>query len=155
MEEVVKPISTKKLLNIRDLKMKPIKLKFNLITLDMTLSFIYKDSVLRTRKTLTNINKLFNSLDLSEYKDNQEALNRIWIIKKTLEGKLTQGFESDEYLKQYCLDDSKDIKLIAPFEENQCGEFVNLTYDKKWCELYTNSKLYFDKEINDICKGVE
>ena len=105
MEEVVKPISAKKLLNIRDLKMKPIKLKFNLITLDMTLSFIYKDSVLRTRKTLTNINKLFNSLDLSEYKDNQEALNRIWIIKKTLEGKLTQGFESDEYLKQYCLDD--------------------------------------------------
>ena len=57
--------------------------------------------------------------------------------------------------KQYCLDDSKDIKLIAPFEENQCGEFVNLTYDKKWCELYTNSKLVFDEKVNDMCKGVE
>ena len=84
MEDVVKPISTKKMLNIKDLKMKPIKLKFNLITLNMTLSFIYKDSVLRTRKTLTNINKLFNNLDLYEYRDNQEALNRIWIIKKPL-----------------------------------------------------------------------
>lgn len=118
MEDVVKPISTKKMLNIKDLKMKPIKLKFNLITLNMTLSFIYKDSVLRTRKTLTNINKLFNNLDLYEYKDNQEALNRIWIIKKTLEGKLTQGFESDEYLKQYCLDDLECDDYKASIIEN-------------------------------------
>ena len=118
MEDVAKTISTKKMLNIKDLKMKPIKLKFNLITLDMTLSFIYKDSVLRTRKTLTNINKLFNSLDLYEYKDNQEALNRIWIIKKTLEGKLTQGFESDEYLKQYCLDDLECDDYKASIIEN-------------------------------------
>lgn len=113
-----KPISTKKMLSIKDLKLKPIKIKFNLITLDMTLSFIYKDSVLRTRKTLTNLNKLFNSLDLSIYNNNQEEINRIWIIKKTLDGKINQGFESDEFLKQWCLDDLDCDDYKASIIEN-------------------------------------
>ena len=98
MGEENKIVSLKKQLNIRDIKMKPLKIKFNIITLDMVIAFIYKDSVLRTRKTLSNIYKLFNSIDLSIYENNPELLNRIWIIKKTLDGKLNQGFESDEFL---------------------------------------------------------
>lgn len=61
-------------------------------------------------------------------------------------------YESD---KMYCLDESKTIKQYAPYEEEKCGEFVNLTFDKKWCELYVNSKLYFDADINEKCRGVE
>ncbi len=57
--------------------------------------------------------------------------------------------------KSYCLDESGDIKKYAPYEENVCGEFVNLTYDSKWCDLYKNSKLYFDDKVNEMCKGVE
>lgn len=112
MGEENKIVSLKKQLNIRDIKMKPLKIKFNIITLDMVIAFIYKDSVLRTRKTLSNIYKLFNSIDLSIYENNPELLNRIWIIKKTLDGKLNQGFESDEFLTQYCLDsyDCDDYK---------------------------------------------
>ena len=59
---------------------------------------------------------------------------------------------------RYCIDDTDEtsgIKKYAPYEDNKCGEFVNLTYNKEWCELYTNSKLYFDEEINKLCKGVE
>ena len=96
--------NTKKMLSIKDIKLKPLKIKFNVTTLDMVIAFIYKDSVLRTRKTLSNIFKLFNSLDMSYYNDNPELYNRVWIIQKTLEGKLQQGFESDEFLSQYCLD---------------------------------------------------
>ena len=97
-------LSSKKMLTIKDIKLKPLKIKFNVTTLDMVIAFIYKDSVLRTRKTLSNIFKLFNSLDMSYYNDNPELYNRVWIIKKTLDGKLYQGFESDEFLIQYCLD---------------------------------------------------
>lgn len=104
-EQVIPAISSKKMLSVKDVRLKPLKIKFNIITLDMVIAFIYKESVLRTRKTLNNIFKLFNNLDLSIYDKNPELLNRIWIIKKTLEGKLFQGFESDEYLVQYCLDD--------------------------------------------------
>lgn len=97
-------LSSKRMLSMKDIKLKPLKIKFNVTTLDMVIAFIYKDSVLRTRKTLSNIFKLFNSLDMSNYNDNPELYNRVWIIKKTLEGKLYQGFESDEFLSQYCLD---------------------------------------------------
>lgn len=95
----------KRLLGVKDIRLAPLKIQFNIITLDMICAFIYKDSVLRTRKVLSNINKLFNSLDMSAYEKNPALLNRIWIIRKTLEGKLSQGCESDEFLPQYCLDD--------------------------------------------------
>lgn len=95
----------KKTLSIKDIKLKPLKIKFDITTLNMIISFIYKDSVLRTRKTLSNIYKLFNNLDESIYENDQVLLARIWIIKKTLYGKLIDGFENDDNLKQYCLDD--------------------------------------------------
>ena len=88
-----------------DIKLQPLKIKFNITTLNMIIAFIYKDSVLRTRKTLSIIQRLFKSLDLNVYENNPELLNRIWIILKTLDGKLNQGFESNEYMSQYCLDD--------------------------------------------------
>ena len=97
--------SIKKALGVQDIRLKPLKIKFNVTTLNMICAFIYKDSVLRTRKTLSNILKLFNNLDILAYENNPELLNRIWVIKKSLEGKLEQGCESDEFLEQYCLDD--------------------------------------------------
>ena len=105
-------LSPKKMLSIKDIKLQPLKIKFNVTTLDMVIAFIYKDSVLRTRKTLSNILKLFTTLDMSIYNDNPELTNRIWIIIKSLNGKLNQGFENDEFIIQYCLDapDCDDYK---------------------------------------------
>jgi hypothetical protein len=99
--------SARKMLSMKEIKLKPLKIKFNVTTLDMVIAFIYKDSVLRTRKTLSNIFKLFNNLDMSNYMDNPELFNRIWIIKKTLEGKLYKSYESDDFLAQHCLDDTE------------------------------------------------
>ena len=88
-------LSSKKMLSMKDIRLKPLKIKFNVTTLDMVISFIYKDSVLRTRKTLSNIFKLFTNLDLSYYTDNPELFNRVWIIKKTLEGKVNVIFPEE------------------------------------------------------------
>ena len=92
-------------LSPKDIKLKPLKIKFDITTLNMIISFIYKDSVLRTRKTLSNIHKLFNNLDMSVYENEPSLSARIWIVQKTLYGKLIDGFENDDNLKQYCLDD--------------------------------------------------
>jgi hypothetical protein len=88
-----------------DIKLKPLKIKFDITTLNMIISFIYKDSVLRTRKTLSNIYKLFNNLDESLYEDDELLKARIWIIQKTLYSKLIDGFENTDNMKQYCIDD--------------------------------------------------
>lgn len=55
-----------------------------------------------------NIQKLFNSLDYSIYKEDEvELLNRIWIIQKTLEARLKEGLTNDEMVKTYCDEDSE------------------------------------------------
>ena len=72
----------------------------------MIIAFLYKDSVLRTRKTLNNINKLFNNLDEKMYEKDEtpDLRNRIWIIKKTLEFKLSEGIDDNEALKTCVID---------------------------------------------------
>lgn len=97
-------VSKKQIMNINTILTSPIKVKFDIRTLDMVLSFIYKDSVLKTRKVLSNMYKLFTNLDSSLYSDNVELKNRIWIIQKSLEGKLKEGFEDNEALKEYCIE---------------------------------------------------
>lgn len=98
---------TKKEINdIKSIKLKKLKIKFDITTLDMVIAFIYKESVLRTRKTLSNIYKLFTNLDELLYEDNPALKDRIWIIKKSLEARITEGFESSAaFVMQYCKDD--------------------------------------------------
>lgn len=96
----------KKLLNVKNIKLTPLKIKFDITRLDMIISFLYKQSVLRTRKTLTNIYKLFQNLDESLIEGNPDLMARVWIIKTTLRGRLEEGFENDENLMQYCFDQS-------------------------------------------------
>lgn len=96
---------TKKLLKPgSDVRLSKIKVKLDITTLNMIIAFIYKDSVLRTRKTLSNILKLMENLDESSYKDSSALSSRIWVIKNTLEAKLKQGIDNSELLMSYCRD---------------------------------------------------
>ena len=136
--EFEKP-TMKKYLSIKDIKLKPLKIKFDITTLNMVISFIYKDSVLRTRKTLTNIYKLFNNLDMSVYENEPSLEARIWIVRKTLYGKLVDGFEDNDNLKQYCLD---DIEC-----DSYKSEILNTTLATK--KISHDESKYLIKKIDD------
>lgn len=92
------------IMNIDKIKLSKLKIKFDVLMLNSILGFIYKDSVLRTRKTLVNIYKLFSALDMSIYEKDVELMDRVWLIKTTLEARIKEGFENDEMIKQYCQD---------------------------------------------------
>ena len=129
----------KKLLNVKNIKLTPLKIKFDITRLDMIISFLYKQSVLRTRKTLTNIYKLFQNLDESLISDTPELMARVWIIKTTLRGRLEEGFENDENLMQYC------------FDQSDCDEYKEKTLKYMLEEKkisYEESK-YIVKTIDD------
>lgn len=81
--------------------------------LDSITAFIFKKSVLRTRKTLQNTYKLFDILDDDLYIQNNQLMDRIWVIRKSLEAMLKKGFETDDMIKQYCLDseDCDELKI--------------------------------------------
>lgn len=93
-------------LTIKDIMMQPLQIRYDITTLDSIIAFIYKDSVLRTRKVLSNILKLMENLDKKLYEDNYEISSRIWIIQQTLTAKLVLGFENDDMIKQAVLDES-------------------------------------------------
>lgn len=91
--------------NLRDLRLSKLEIRMDLTTLDMIIAFLYKDSVLRTRKAMSNINKLFNSMNMDIYKDTElDLLNRIWIIQKTLDARLNEGLVDNNIIRQYCKD---------------------------------------------------
>lgn len=106
----------KKINDISKVNLNLIPVKFDLTTLNMTMYFIYKDSVLRTRKVLNNIYKLFNHIDDTYYKDNPSLSARIWIIRKILQARLFDGYDSPfEFITTYLKDDvdcTQDISDI-------------------------------------------
>lgn len=111
----------KLLQNIRDIRLSKLQIVFDITTLNMIIAFIYKDSVLRTRKTLNNIYKLFRSLDMDKYNDKPELVDRVWIITETLHARLSDGYESNtEFLATYlsdkvdCTDSRKRILNDIP-----------------------------------------
>lgn len=118
MYTMVEPKDYKKALDISTIKLEKLKIKFDITTLDMVISFIYKDSVLRTRKTLSNMYKLFCNLDDNLYKDNPELTSRIWVIRKSLYGRLVREFANDAAVKQFCLDDVECKELETEVLKN-------------------------------------
>ena len=119
----------KKILNTKNIKLIPLKIKFDITRLDMIISFLYKPSVLRTRKTLANIYKLFQNLDDELINGNPDLMARIWIINTTLRGRLEEGFENDENLMQFC------------FDQVDCDEFKRKTLT----EILENKKISYDE----------
>lgn len=92
--------------NIKNIKLAKLPIVFDITTLNMIIWFIYKDSVLRTRKTLNNIYKLFKALDITKYESNSDLRDRVWIILKSLQARLSDGYESNaEFLISYISDD--------------------------------------------------
>lgn len=128
----------KNLSNTNSIVLKKLKIKFNLNTLDMIIAFIYKDSVLRTRKTLNTINKLFQNLDYDLYKDSPTMKVRFWIITTTLKFKLVDGIEDSEALKT-CLTDCPE-----------CDDYVKEVLMKSSEKKITHEESkYLIRKLND------
>lgn len=127
--------------NLMQLKMSKLKIRMDITTLDMIIGFLYKDSVLRTRKAISNIDKLFKSIDMGIYKEDEvDILNRIWIIQNTLEAKLREGLVNDDIIRKYCKDrDDCD---------NYKASLIDILIDKGEKISYEDSK-YLLKQIDD------
>ena len=125
--------------DINDKKLTRLQVKFDITTLNMIIAFLYKESVLRTRRVATNINKLFSSLDEDEYKTETELTNRIWVIQKTSEFLLKREMTNSDFLKIQLKDDP------------ECDQYREEIIDES-SEIkisYDDSK-YLIRKIDDI-----
>jgi hypothetical protein len=101
----------------------PIKVKLNITTLDMILAFLYKKSVLKTRKLYVNWEKLFFAIDPKMYESKPELNARVWIIKTSLKARLRDGWEEEDRVLQACRDD----EACDEFHEAIIDEIPNLS----------------------------
>ena len=114
-----------------DLRAAKLPIKIDLTTLDMTIQFLYKEGSLKTRKALTNIDKLFKSLDLTIYSEKEiELTNRIWIIQTTLEAYLREGIVQEEIIKNYCKTDSECDDYKAYILDQVTGTKRQINYEE-------------------------
>lgn len=133
--------------NINNIRMKKIKLKMDLTMLDLILAFIYKDSVLRTRKALSNTYKLFSILDMSIYEKNEEAKARIWVIQTSLYAKIYEDFENDESIQQYCKNHKDSTELTDQIVDNIKN--IKLSYEEtKYLIKCIDDRLEFGYTLN-------
>jgi len=82
-----------------------LQFKFDITMLNMMIGYIFKKSVQITRKSLTNMRRLFDILDVSIYENNEQAYARVNFIINALNAKLVEGFENDEMIINYCRTD--------------------------------------------------
>lgn len=129
----------KNIIQSKPVDMKKIRHRFTLIQLDALISFLYKDSVLRTKKTLTNIKKVIDNLDYDIYKDNPDLIARLWIISKTVNIKLSLSITDDEYIKQMILDDPDANETVQ-----------NIIYDINMRSIGYDESKHLIKQIDDI-----
>ena len=116
---------------LSELRASKLPIRIDITTLDMTIQFLYKEGALRTRKALTNIDKLFKSLDLTIYTEKDvELTNRIWIIERTLDGLLREGLVQGEFVKNYCKLDSECDDYKASILDQLTSAKRQINYDE-------------------------
>ena len=98
----------KSIVDVKKIKLDKIKIKFDITTLNMTIAFIFKDTVLRNRKSMNNLYKIFSNIDTSKYENEPELINRIWVILKVLDARLFKNITtSDDYIIEVLKDDKE------------------------------------------------
>ena len=98
-------------------KLKKIKLKLDIFTLDQVLAFLYKPSKLKTRKALNNFYKLFSNIDEQWYERKPDLNSRFRVIVETLRLQINERLESENGIKSELLDILGDDEL--------CIEVIN------------------------------
>lgn len=85
---------------------KLIPIKFDISMLNMLIGYIFKKSVQITRKSLMNMKRLFDVIDVNVYVGNEAMESRVEFIKKALDAKLIKGFENEDIIINYCRSDT-------------------------------------------------
>ena len=88
--------------------MQKLPIALDIQMLDMVIAFLLKDSVLRTRKTINNIDKLMDAIDPIVYEGNIELESRVRVIQQIITCILEERFEDTSFIQVYCRDHAED-----------------------------------------------
>jgi len=104
-----------------------VNLSINIEMLNTLLQYVLSENSLINKKSLINIRKLMDYLDMNEYKEDYARTIRIELIKKILEGVIDQNIHKDAFIEDYCLKElpnySKDLSEL--FNSDDFSEYFS------------------------------
>ena len=108
---------------------KKLPMKFDISMLNMCIGYIFKKSTQITRKSLMNMKRLFDIIDDNVYVGNDQLYTRFEFIKNALDSILSQGFETDSVIINYCGEHATDKKI---FDEvvNNLPTYTKINYEE-------------------------
>lgn len=108
-----------------DASFKKIPLKLDIDTMNLIISYIFSDSKLITRMSLSNIDKLFNKIDSRFYEADNKLNARFQFIKRALYAKLQLNMVQPRIILNYCKNDSKYDDIIENEIKSECEFILN------------------------------
>lgn len=87
---------------------KKVPMKFDITMLNSLIGYLFKNSRQITRKSLTNMKKLFDVIDERIYDGNDKLEARFEFIQRALKAKLELGMENEQVMINYCRSDTGD-----------------------------------------------
>ena len=85
--------------------------------LDNVIQIIFSENTLVTKKSYYKIKKLFDIIDIDEYKDNRAMEVRIYLINKLVEGYIDKGIQDYKMLKYYPIGGEHDEEINDIYQE--------------------------------------
>lgn len=165
-----------------DFEPKKITLKFDITMMNMFIGYLFKNSKQITRKSLTNMKKLFDVIDEKVYEGNSKLEERLYFIHRALKARLELGMENENVMINFCRSESgnnKDndeiIKNLPIYKKINYEEinYINKAIKDRlqYCFLFNYKDLIYDtiekldsgdydsfQEINkkmlDICRDL-
>ena len=123
-EMINQKVSSKRLLSIGNIKLAKLKIGFDIQTLNMIIAFLMKESVLRTRKTITNIQKVIENTEPEMYNKNPELKVRIWAIMQITKCILEEKMDRNETIGVYLSDRAEDDQQKEIIENITSGKYT-------------------------------
>lgn len=133
---------------------KKIPLKLDIDTLNLIISYIFSDSKMITRMSLSNIDKLFSKIDERFYETDNKLNARFQFIQRALYAKLQLNMVQPKIIINYCKNDSKyediienDIRHECAFQlnGNEIGYIQDMIADKlAYSYIYSYKDLFYE-----------
>ena len=92
--------------------------------LEMFIGYVFSRDPDITKMNLHNMDKLINMIEMRSYEIDAVLHSRILVLKNALDGKLKQGLERVELLKEYCrVENNEDVDYVI----DHIDDYMNLT----------------------------
>ena len=106
--------------------------KMDISMLNYFIGYLFKKSRQITRKSLSNMRKLFDIMDERQYESNPKMAARIEFIKRGLTARLDNGFENEGMILNFCRTDTENeeneeiIQNIERYSKINYEEIVHI-----------------------------